>query len=91
MADVVNHPQHYNTGRFEAIDVIEDWKLGFNDGNAVKYLSRHRHKGHPIDDLQKAFWYITRELVSTYGVSQDQLAKMVMTIKKEVKLSEHTK
>ena len=31
----VNHPNHYNKGKFEVIDVIEDWGLGFNLGNAV--------------------------------------------------------
>ncbi len=56
----VDHPAHYNSGKFEAIDVIEDWQLGFNDGNAVKYISRHRHKGTAIKDIEKAIWYLNR-------------------------------
>ena len=56
----VNHPVHYNKGKYETIDVIEDWKLGFHVGNAVKYLSRAEHKGNLIEDLKKANWYITR-------------------------------
>lgn len=60
--DMVNHPPHYNTGKIEVIDVIEDWKLGFNDGNAVKYIARHSHKSNPIEDLKKAVWYINREI-----------------------------
>lgn len=83
MAEVVNHPSHYNIGKIEAIDAIEDWKLGFNDGNAVKYISRHKHKGHPQQDLEKAFWYIVRELVSGYDASQDRLAQIVLTIRKD--------
>lgn len=85
MDNTVNHPDHYNKGQYEAIDVIEDWELGFNDGNAVKYIARSRHKGRVIEDLQKAWWYLTRELVSVYGVNQENLAKVVMTVKKESK------
>lgn len=40
----VNHPSHYNQGKYEVIDVIEDWKLGFCLGNAVKYIARCRYK-----------------------------------------------
>lgn len=80
--EMVNHPQHYNMGKFEVIDVIEDWRLGFNDGNAVKYISRHKHKNNPTEDLRKAWWYITRELIAGYGVDPDSLVKVVQTIKK---------
>jgi len=58
----VDHPAHYNTGRFETIDVIEDWGLGFNLGNAVKYISRAAHKGKRLEDLKKAAWYLQREI-----------------------------
>ena len=37
--EMINHPQHYNMGKYEAIDVIEDWQLNFNLGNTVKYIS----------------------------------------------------
>src|SRR5690606_16313645 len=59
MGDSVNHPPHYNAGRFEAIEVIEDWKLGFCDGNALKYIARWKHKD-GIKDLKKARWSVTR-------------------------------
>jgi hypothetical protein len=60
----VNHPEHYGgeSNPFETIKVIEAWKLNFNIGNAVKYLSRHGKKGDPLDDLRKAIWYIQREI-----------------------------
>ena len=60
--EVINHPAHYNVGKFEAIDVIEDWNLTFNAGNAVKYINRHEHKGRPIEDLEKGLWYLQREI-----------------------------
>lgn len=58
----VVHPSHYNQGKIEVIDAIEDWKLGFNPGNAVKYIARHEYKGDPIENLEKARWYIDREI-----------------------------
>lgn len=58
----VNHPQHYNTGKYEVIDVIEDWQLGFHLGNAVKYIARAGKKPTSTmrEDLEKAIWYIQR-------------------------------
>tara|TARA_Y100001973_G_C5154876_1_gene310162 strand:+ start:407 stop:871 length:465 start_codon:yes stop_codon:yes gene_type:complete len=58
----VNNPTHYNTGRIEVIDAIEDWSLGFNDGNAIKYIARHQYKGNSIQDIEKAIWYLQRHL-----------------------------
>ena len=56
----VNHPKHYNTGKYEVIDVIEDWKLDFPCGNAVKYIARAGKKPESpeIEDLQKAVFYL---------------------------------
>lgn len=58
----VDHPRHYNAhpSGVEAIDVVET--MGFNIGNAMKYLWRADEKGAPIQDLQKAAWYINREI-----------------------------
>lgn len=60
MADEINHPLHYITGKIEVIDFIEDQKLGYHDGNVVKYICRFKHKGTPIKDLKKARWYLDR-------------------------------
>jgi hypothetical protein len=61
----IDHPAHYreSTGH-EAIDVIESWGLGFNLGNVVKYISRSGIKdpGKRIEDLEKARWYLDREI-----------------------------
>lgn len=62
MSNNVNHPSHYNVGKIEVIDAIEAWELNFSLGNAVKYIARADHKGQPIEDLEKARWYIDREI-----------------------------
>jgi hypothetical protein len=56
----VNHPPHYNQGKIEVIDAIEDWDLNFCEGNVIKYVARHRHKIEPLEDLKKAKWYLER-------------------------------
>ena len=60
--ETVNHPPHYNSGRIETIDFIEDQQLGFNLGNVIKYISRAGHKGKRRQDLEKAAFYLAREL-----------------------------
>ena len=62
MNELINHPSHYNTGSLEVIDVIEDWHLNFNLGNAIKYIARCNHKGNKPQDIKKAIWYLEREL-----------------------------
>ena len=62
MTDNINHPEHYTAGGIETIDFIEAKSLNYNLGNAVKYISRARHKGSYSDDLQKAVWYLNREI-----------------------------
>ncbi|MBS0202303.1 MAG: DUF3310 domain-containing protein [Planctomycetes bacterium] len=57
--EAVDHPAHYNAGNIEVIDAIEEWGLGFCDGNVVKYVARHRHKN-GLEDLKKARWYLNR-------------------------------
>ena len=60
--EMVDHPSHYNMRKYEAIDVIEDWNLNFNLGNAVKYITRAGHKDDIVQDLKKSLWYIDREI-----------------------------
>ena len=61
MEEQVNHPSHYNQG-IEPIDIIESWDLNFSLGNAIKYILRSPYKGKQIEDLEKARWYIDREI-----------------------------
>lgn len=59
--DNVNSPSHYTwLGGIEVIDITEH--LPFTLGNVVKYVLRADHKGKPIEDLEKAAWYLSREL-----------------------------
>jgi len=60
--DVVNQPVHYTDGGIETIDFIEAKQLGYNLGNVIKYVSRAGKKGNRLQDLQKAQWYLTREI-----------------------------
>jgi len=60
--DMVNHPSHYNVKGFEVIDIIDAFGLNFNIGNALKYLLRADKKGNKKQDIQKALWYLQREI-----------------------------
>jgi hypothetical protein len=61
-SDPVNHPAHYKVGGIETIDFIEAKRLNYNMGNAVKYITRADHKGSRKQDLEKAIWYLKREI-----------------------------
>lgn len=62
-ADLVNHPPHYTRGKFEVIDVLEEffaqdpllWQVG-------KYIMRAGHKDDTVQDLEKAAWYLQRKI-----------------------------
>lgn len=60
--NAVNHPPHYNRhpSGVECIDIVEH--MPFNIGNAVKYLWRCGLKNDEVEDLEKARWYIDREI-----------------------------
>ena len=60
-SDHVNHPSHYTQYLgLEVIDLTE--QMNFNRGNAVKYIARSGFKSSEIEDLEKAAWYIAREI-----------------------------
>lgn len=58
----VNQPEHYTShpSGVECIEIAEC--MSFNLGNAIKYIWRADEKGAPIQDLQKARWYLDREI-----------------------------
>lgn len=68
---VVNQPSHYTDGNIEVIDFIEDKKLGFCLGNAIKYISRAGKKdpNKEVEDLKKANWYINRRIKELEAVN----------------------
>ena len=60
--DMVNQPPHYTShpSGVECIQITEH--MGFNLGNATKYIWRADLKGDAIQDLEKARFYIDREI-----------------------------
>lgn len=62
MPDLVNHPPHYteHPSGVECIQITEH--MNFNLGNAMKYIWRAGEKGEAIQDLEKARWYLNREI-----------------------------
>jgi hypothetical protein len=61
-SDPVNHPTHYteHPSGIECIQITEH--MGFNLGNAIKYIWRADLKNDAIEDLKKARWYLDREI-----------------------------
>jgi len=66
--DQVNNPAHYTHGKWEVIEVLEEffstdpllWQVG-------KYILRHEHKQNSIQDLEKAAWYLNRKINKLKG------------------------
>ena len=63
MEDNVNNPPHYNRKNIEAICAIEasmdeEEFQGYLKGNTLKYIWRYRYKTHPVEDLEKAQYYL---------------------------------
>ena len=72
MTDLINHPPHYTAhpSGVECIEITEH--MGFNLGNAVKYIWRADLKGNQLADLEKAAWYIQREISRINGASEPE-------------------
>tara|TARA_R110002167_G_scaffold99592_1_gene260836 strand:- start:397 stop:630 length:234 start_codon:yes stop_codon:yes gene_type:complete len=65
MEDPVNNPNHYRQSATETIDIIKSSMTteefhGYLKGACMKYMSRYKYKGNPIQDLEKAEWYLYR-------------------------------
>ena len=64
-SDSVNNPPHYNYGKVECIEAIEESMTsesfrGYLKGNCMKYLWRYERKGKELEDLRKAQWYLDK-------------------------------
>ena len=66
--DTVNAPPHYTFGKYEVIDVLEDWfptdPLLWQVG---KYIARWDKKGDPLENLKKAEYYLQRKIKQLEG------------------------
>lgn len=65
--NTIDHPPHYTSNGMEAIDVVEAFDLGFNLGNAIKYILRAGRKDDVVTDLEKAIWYLSRQIQKIQG------------------------
>ena len=66
------NPQHYTSGGIQPIEYIDANKLGYYEGNILKYITRYKMKN-GIEDLQKAKWYLERLIDNTivHSVEED--------------------
>jgi hypothetical protein len=64
MGNVIHHPAHYGgeENPYEAIKVIDAWKLSFCLGNVLKYICRAEAKDNTLENLKKAQWYLNHEI-----------------------------
>ena len=64
--DPVNRPAHYNLGGgVECIDYIKQVLgnqgfIAYCQGNMIKYQHRYRYKNKPVEDMQKAQYYLNK-------------------------------
>lgn len=59
---------HYQQGAIQPIEYIHANKLNFFEGNCVKYVTRNRRKGAPVEDLKKAVHYLQLQLKLEHGI-----------------------
>ena len=77
--DMVNHPEHYQSGKIETIDVIEEFTKdlkgieAFDTANIIKYACRWSRKN-GVEDLRKLVWYSNHLInhIETKGEMQNE-------------------
>lgn len=84
--------KHYKTGAIEPIDYIISNDLSFAEGNVVKYITRYKHKGTPVEDLKKARDYInfilesledkTKPTTTTFSTSRVSIEDLIEALKR---------
>jgi Protein of unknwon function (DUF3310) len=72
--ETVNHPPHYGIHGVECIDLAE--RLSFCLGNVIKYCYRCDAKGSPVEDLEKALWYLKREIALRKKLEGDDSSRL---------------
>lgn len=92
--DNVNHPGHYETGKFECIEVMQE-AMGIEEVksfclcNAFKYLYRSKRKN-GLEDIKKAIWYLNKfielnenleKVPAEYGVFKGSYENIFMSCK----------
>ena len=79
MSSKVDHPDHYNFGKMETLDLIDNFSTpeeydGFLKGNIIKYLHRYNYKN-GLEDLEKAQWYLNK-LVDVFKERMEEPKRM---------------
>lgn len=79
MSSKVDHPEHYNFGKMETLDIIDNFSTpeeydGFLKGNIIKYLHRYNYKN-GLEDLEKAQWYLNK-LVDVFKERMEEPKRM---------------
>ena len=64
MAEHVRTQEHYARFEIEPIDFVVANKLGYREGNIIKYVCRHPYKGQQLRDLYNARDYLDRIITS---------------------------
>lgn len=64
--DMINKPPHYARYQIEPIDFVSVNDFNFLEGNVIKYVSRYKYKGKPVEDLNKAKFYLEKLIQHTY-------------------------
>ena len=62
---------HYNNKAIQPIDYILENKLGYCEGNVIKYVTRHKDKN-GAEDIKKAIHYLQFILANDYGEQDDR-------------------
>jgi len=78
--DVVNSPSHYRQSSTETIDLIKESMTmeefhGYLKGACMKYMARYKYKGQPVQDLEKAEWYLKRLIAEVLDVEVEKQQK----------------
>jgi hypothetical protein len=61
MSDNINYNINWKGEQtIETFDYIKSWRMGYAEGNVIKYVSRHKYKGKALQDLKKARWYLDK-------------------------------
>ena len=68
--------EHYKK-KIEPIELIEAFDLNFARGNIIKYVARAKLKNNELEDLEKALYYLKREINFTKVANKLQIKKSV--------------
>lgn len=74
--NVVTQPKHYTDQIIETIHILDDMGLPRNLERAVEYMMRSEKKGGE-EDLKKALWYLTRDMMIRHNTSPIEIYNIV--------------